>query len=161
VGRRPNLFTVLFVMLTARLCVFFHEGRCSRRRTLWLLPLFALWANMHGGFLAGFTILAATLLIETSLAVVAVSVEGRQNTRSRAGHLTLLLGGALLATLLNPYGLSLYRWVFQLLGEPFFMDLHQEWKSPDFHGKGAIRFEGLMLLVPAVAGVDQATTASC
>jgi hypothetical protein len=152
---RPNLFTVLFVLLTARVCVLFHEGRCSRRQTLWLLPLFALWANMHGGFLAGFTILAATLLIECSLTVFAVSAEGRQNARSRAGHLTLLLGGAFLATLLNPYGPSLYRWVFQLLGEPFFMDLHQEWKSPDFHGKGAIRFEVLMLLFPLLLALSK------
>jgi hypothetical protein len=69
--------------------------------------------------------------------------------------LTLLLAGAFLATLLNPYGLSLYRWVFQLLGEPFFMDLHQEWKSPDFHGKGAIRFEGLMLLFPLLLALSK------
>ena len=34
---RPNLFTLLFVLLTARICIRFHEGRCSRRATLWLL----------------------------------------------------------------------------------------------------------------------------
>jgi hypothetical protein len=119
------------------------------------LPLFALWANMHGGFLAGFMILAATLLIETCLGCFATTSEGRQSARSRAGHLMLLLGGTFLATLLNPYGLALYRWVFQLLGEPFFMELHQEWKSPDFHGKGAIRFEGLMLLFPLLLALSK------
>lgn len=152
---RPNLFTVLFVLLTARVCIHFHEGRCSRRQTLWLLPLFALWANMHGGFIAGFILLGATLLIEIALAVLALTSEGRQAARLRAGHLCLLLGGAFLATLLNPYGLDLYRWVFQLLGEPFFMDLHQEWKSPDFHAKGAIRFELLMLLFPLLLALSK------
>jgi hypothetical protein len=152
---RPNLFTICFVLLTARVCVLFHEGRCTRRQTLWLVPLFALWANMHGGFLAGFLILGATFLLETSVAVFGASREGRQAAWRRAGHWSLLLGGAFLASLLNPYGLSLYRWLLQLLGDSFFMNLHQEWKTPDFHGKGAIRFELLMLLFPLVLAVSK------
>jgi hypothetical protein len=152
---RPNLFTMLFVLLTARICVLFHEGRCSRRNTLWLIPLFALWANMHGGFLAGFTLLGTTALIESALVFFATNREAREAARGRAVHLLMLLGGTFLSTLINPYGLSLYRWIFQLLGEPFFMDLHQEWKSPDFHGKGAIRFELLMLLFPMLLALSK------
>jgi hypothetical protein len=152
---RPNLFTLLFVMVTARVCVLYHEGRCSRRSTLWLLPLFALWANLHGGFLAGFLLLGATFLIELVLALLAGDPWGRDAARRRAGHLFLLLSGSFLCTLLNPYGISLYRWLFQLIGDPFFMDLHLEWKSPDFHGKGAIRFEWLMLLFPLLPAVSK------
>ena len=152
---RPNLFTMLFVLITARICVLFHEGRCSRIQTLGLLPLFALWANIHGGFVAGFTLLGATLLIEGALAVFDSTSDGKHKARSRAVHLLVLLCGTFLATLLNPYGLSLYAWIFQLLGDPFFMDLHQEWRSPDFHGKGAIRFEGLMLLFPMLLALSK------
>jgi hypothetical protein len=152
---RPNLFTMLFVLLTARLCVLYHEGRCPRRTTLWLLPLFALWANVHGGFVAGLTLLGATLAVEFALAFFAPAIDARRSARGRAVHLLLLLAGAFLATLLNPYGVSLYKWIFQLLGEPFFMDLHQEWKSPDFHGKGAVRFELLMLLFPFLLAVSK------
>ncbi len=151
---RPNLFTLLFVLITARVCVLFHEGRCSRRATLWLLPLFALWANVHGGFLAGFTLLGTTLSIEIMLAIFS-PCDDKTSARGRARHLFLLLIGAFLATLINPYGLGLYRWLFQLLGDPFFMDLHQEWKSPDFHGKGAIRFEWLMLLFPLLLALSK------
>jgi hypothetical protein len=152
---RPNLFTMLFVLVTARLCVGFHEGGCSRRTTLWLIPLFTLWANMHGGFLAGFTLLGATAVLESALAIFAPGCEERRSAKGKAIHLLLLLGCTFLATLVNPYGFSLYRWIFQLLGEPFFMDLHQEWKSPDFHGKGAIRFELLMLLFPMLLAVSK------
>lgn len=152
---RPNLFTLLFVLLTSRACILFHENRCHRLVTLWLVPLFAVWANVHGGFLAGFTVLGATLAMETALALFAPQSEGRSAARGRAAHLAMLLGAAFLATLCNPYGLSLYRWLFQLLGDPFFMDLHQEWKSPDFHGKGAIRFELLMLLFPFLLAVSR------
>lgn len=152
---RPNLFTLLFVLLTARICVLFHEGRCSRRATLWLLVLFAVWANVHGGFLAGLTLLATTFVIETTLAIFSLHNEAKVAARRRAMHLLLLLVGAFLATLVNPYGVMLYRWIFQLLGDPFFMDLHQEWRSPDFHAKGAIRFELLMLLFPFLLAMSK------
>jgi hypothetical protein len=152
---RPNLFTLLFVLLTSRVCVLFHENRCRRIVTLWLMPLFAVWANVHGGFLAGFTLLGAALSLETVLALLSPEPNGRAAAQGRAIHLFMLMGGAFLATLCNPYGLSLYRWLFQLLGDPFFMDLHQEWKSPDFHGKGAIRFELLMLLFPFLLAVSK------
>src|SRR5205807_8018228 len=75
--------------------------------------------------------------------------------RGRAVHLGLLPGGVFLATLVNPCGVGLYRWVCQLLGDPYFMDLHQEWRSPDFHGKGAMRFELLMLLLPLLLAVTR------
>jgi hypothetical protein len=152
---RPNLFTMLFLLVTARTCVRFHEGACSRGRTLWLIPLFVLWANIHGGFVAGFSLLGLTGLIEAAQGVFLSNSQGRRAAGKRAGHILILLGGTFLATLLNPYGLSLYHWIFQLLGDPFFMDLHQEWRSPDFHGKGAIRFEWLMLLFPLLLAVSK------
>ncbi len=152
---RPNLFTLLFVLVTARVLEQFHTGKLSRGRTLWLWPLFAAWANIHGGFTAGLLMLAATLAIEVALAIFALNGETRHSARQRAGHLTFLSVGAFLATLVNPYGPRLYHWVFHLLGDPFFMDLHQEWKSPDFHGKGAIRFELLMVLFPLLLGVSR------
>jgi hypothetical protein len=152
---RPNLFTMLFVMATSRVCILFHEGRCRFQTALWLIPLFALWANVHGGFLAGFTLLGTTLAVEIALALLSPQTEDRASARKRAGGMLLLLSGAFLATLFNPYGISLYRWLFQLLGDPYFMDLHQEWKSPDFHGKGAIRFELLILLFPLLLAVSK------
>jgi hypothetical protein len=152
---RPNLFTFLFALVTARVCEGYHAGALSRRRTLWLLPLFAVWANVHGGFIAGFTFLGVTLAVEVVIALLATDPESRMVARGRVGHLALLTGGAFLATLVNPYGPYLYRWVFRLLGDPYFMSLHQEWQPPDFHGKGAMRFELLMLLFPPLLGLTR------
>src|SRR5262249_59743038 len=99
---RPNLFTVLFVFLTARACVLFHEGRLSRAATLWLWPLFAVWANVHGGFLAGFTLLGGALLVEAAVALLAFDAEARQEARRRLGHPALLLPRGLPPTLRPP-----------------------------------------------------------
>ena len=80
---------------------------------------------------------------------------GVHDARSRFLRSVGLFVAAILATFVNPYGVDLYRWVFQLLGDPFFMDLHQEWKSPDFHSAGAMRYELLLLLFPLVLGLSQ------
>lgn len=152
---RPNLFTVLFVLVTARVLSLYHEGRTSRRGTLWLLPLFAAWANTHGGYLAGFIVVALSLAGEGAIAVASFDGEARRAARDRAGHLLLLLGGLFLATLANPYGLHLYKNSLALLGDRYFMELHLEWKSPDFHAAGTMRYELLMLLFPAVLAASR------
>ena len=150
---RPNVFSILFTLTVARVCVRLHEGLLSRRQALWLLPLFAVWANTHGGFLAGFLLLGTTFVVEVGQGWLHPKMECRQSARGRGAFIGLLTLGAILATFLTPYGPGLYRYVLLLLGEPYFMSLHQEWRSPDFHGAGAIRFELLILLFPLVLGL--------
>jgi hypothetical protein len=148
---RPNVFSILFLFFAARASILLHEDRLSRRGAVGLVLLFALWANTHGGFVAGLVTLAATCGIEFGTWVVF----GMHDARKIFLRSLALFGAAFLATLINPYGLELYRWVFQLLGDPYFMDLHQEWRSPDFHSGGAIRYELLLLLFPTVLGLSR------
>jgi hypothetical protein len=152
---RPNIFTLLFLLLTVRLCVQFHRGRCTWRRLLWLWPLFIVWANTHGGFISGLISLGVATSVEGALGVGALTAEVRQAARRRCFTLTLLSAGAFLGTLVNPYGWRLYPWIFQLLGDPFFMNLNIEWLSPNFHLPGAFRYELLMLLFPALLAVSR------
>jgi hypothetical protein len=152
---RPNLFTILFVLITARVLMLFHEGRLSWRGTLWLLPLFAVWANVHGGFLAGFIVVGLALAAEVALAVASFDDEARAAAGWRALSLGVLTVGLFLATLVNPYGPGLYRHALGLLGDDYFMKLHLEWKSPDFRAPGAMRYELLILLFPLVLAASR------
>jgi len=152
---RPNLLSMLFLLLTVRLCERFHEGKCSWRRLLWLGPLFAVWSNTHGAFVGGLLTLAVAVVIEAALGVLLSNPEKRRAARERSLHLSLATLGAGLSTLLNPYGWKLYPWIFQLLGNPYFMDLNFDWRSSDFHASGAFRFELLMLLFPAVLALSR------
>jgi len=152
---RPNLFTMLFVFIAARLCGQFHLGRVSWRTMLWLCPLFAIWANTHGGFIAGFIVLAVALLAETLLAMHPFQSEIRECARRRWVVLAFLSGGAFLATLVNPYGWSLYPWVFSLLGDSYFMKLHFEWKPTPFNEPGGYQFAFLILLLPLTLGLSK------
>jgi hypothetical protein len=152
---RPNVFTILFAMITARVCDLVHRGETRTYQPWLLLPLFAIWANTHGGFLAGFIILVASGGIELAIGLLADDPQERPRARQRARLLGLVTAGAFVCTLLNPYGFQLYSWVFQLVGDPYFMSLHVEWLSPDFHDKGAFRYELLILLLPVILAYSE------
>jgi hypothetical protein len=151
---RPNIFTIFFVLVAGRVVERFSAGALPRSRTWWLVPLFILWANTHGGFVAGFILLVAATLCECACAVGGLTAESRAQARDRAVHLALLTAACGLGTLINPYGVELYHWVFLLLGESYYMNLHKEWWSPDFRAAGAMRFEILMLLFPFILGLS-------
>lgn len=91
--RAPLAWTVLLLPVVVRLM------RSGRRRSRWSLPLlFAVWANLHAGFIAGLAVVAWHLL---------------PRTRDRTLIWQLLLSIA--ATLLNPYGPRLYVEIFRTL----------------------------------------------
>lgn len=152
---RPNVFTLPGVMVAAWLCDRFHRGLATRRQTLWLLPMFALWANLHGGFVAGLIVLAVATAVETLLAVGIPHAKDRPGARSRAIHFALLTLGAAACCVVNPYGWDIYAWIWRLLTNPFFMNMNTEWQSPDFHGLGAWRFELFMLALPLVIALSK------
>jgi hypothetical protein len=147
---RPNLFSMLFVLLTVRVVEQFHKGQRSWRWLLWLPPLFAVWANTHGGFIAGYLILVPALCIEAFLGVIYRPAELRMAARRRGLILLGFTAACFLATLLNPYGWTLYPWVLKLLGNPYFMSLHEEWKPPPLTNAGALQYVPLFVLFPVV-----------
>ncbi|MGD2067429.1 MAG: hypothetical protein PVI57_01990 [Gemmatimonadota bacterium] len=94
---RSRTFTFLFVAILLLVLVRWHNGR---RGWIWLLPpCFVLWANLHGGFVAGLGLLGVSAL--------AVSVRERR----RASPLWLCLGACVLATLVNPFGLDYWTYI--------------------------------------------------
>ncbi len=103
------------------------EGETYRKRLYWLwmlVPLFVIWTNSHGGFVAGYCILAAYLGLRCLELLVA---------RGRSAWPVVGLIGAILvvtglATFINPYGLELHHWLLGSLGtkRPEIL----EWRPP-------------------------------
>jgi hypothetical protein len=103
---RPKLFTLFLIALTVFLIV--------RRRHYWLAPLFALWANLHGGVLLGLVILFAS--------AAAVSAAER-----RVWHpLTGVALACALATNATPLGFRLWPEIVSSLGRIQQLGI-QEW----------------------------------
>ena len=106
-------------------------ARRDRRWLLTLPPLFLVWANLHGSFLAGL----AVLLLEVLLAGHRARRWGRVE---RTGPLPLRwIGGvsvaSLLATFANPHGPGLLRYEMHVVLAPQLANFIQEWQSPNFH----------------------------
>ncbi|MGH7915085.1 MAG: hypothetical protein ACREPW_10620 [Candidatus Binataceae bacterium] len=117
---RPQLFD--FVALSALLLLL---ARNSYRRAGWLwlaIPIFALWANFHGGFFVGLAVLAVYT------AVVAVEDLVAGNGLGRAMRLGGITGGCVLATLLNPDGIGDWFTVMHTLGNPLTRAVVSEWQ---------------------------------
>lgn len=137
--------TILFGWICFLAELFLLEDFRRGRERLWLLvPLFALWINLHGSWLIGygfFVVFAVSGLVGGSWG----SIEA---VRWRGGERRKLIavGAAGIAALfVNPYG-------WQLVAYPFNMLLHQrlnlavvdEWRSVNFQG-----FYGVLVFVLA------------
>lgn len=104
---RPQMFTILlFTMLLREL----DRRDANSVRLLWTLPLmFLFWANLHGGFLAGVGVLCVWVIVEV--------IVGEEPMPRRLFPM-VVLAVALLATLINPYGLDLWRFLVRTATVP-------------------------------------------
>jgi hypothetical protein len=128
----------------------------SGRRWLWVLPiLMLLWANIHGGFVLGFVLVAIYWIgsfwtwltrkesrIEESLERIAAG--------KRLRELTAVGLASLLASLINPYGWNLHAHIYSYLTNRFLMEHIDEFQSPNFHGLAPKCFLILLLLSVAM-----------
>ena len=152
---RPNIFTLLGIVLVFNICVEFHYGRISARKTLWLVPIFIVWTNMHGGFVAGVIVVLLTWFVECALAVGDMSPAGRQAARRRLRWFTLVAALGIAGTLVNPYGVGLHVCIFNLLTDPLIQSRTTgEWLPPNFASLGWWRVEILVLSFPLLLALS-------
>lgn len=134
---RPHLFTMLLLPV----CLWIVEAD-RRKRTAWLwalVPITALWTNLHGGFvifLACVGLLVLAYVIEAALG----KPWGREIRRYGA-----LLGACSAASLVNPYGIQLHVHIWQYLRADWIRDIVQEFQAPTFRSEGQLQFEALLL----------------
>lgn len=144
---RPHLVTVLGVALLLPLL----ERRAAPR--MWLVvPLFAIWANFHAGFIYGFVLLGIYLGGELLEAILTRDGAG---FRSAAPYAAMLGLGAV-ASLLTPFGTALYRHLGVFFADPYLREYTEEFQSPNFHGGiGRALLATLLVIIVALALVRQ------
>lgn len=109
----------------------------SRAPSFWLLPLMALWANLHGGFVFGLVLIAPIALD----AVLSAEPASRQPLVLRWAVFAV---AALLASCCTPYGWNALLASQKILDLGAALPLIMEWKPADFGSVGA--FEICLLL---------------
>ncbi|HCR42303.1 TPA: hypothetical protein DIV45_03035 [Patescibacteria group bacterium] len=135
-GVRMQMITLLLMSTVLWLLTRYQQKQLTH---LWYLPLiFLLWANLHGGFLIGFVILAIWWLMET-IKYTTATIWPKWYKKMRITETTLtfpqikhlltvgLLSG--LITLINPYGWGLHYDFYKLFTNPFAINNISEWQS--------------------------------
>lgn len=158
---RPHLFTWIFFV--AAVWLLESDRRRPGARIYLLVPLAALWTNLHGGF--------AALLVTVGIFAVGGSLEewwerfsSRPGRRHYEGETAwrrippagVRYGGVFLlclaVTLLNPYGWELHRHIAGYLKSDFILKNVQEFQAPDFRSESELIFEVTLLGCLLVAG---------
>ncbi len=146
IGVRPRVFTLL--LASVFLTVLTAYARRGKGRAIWLLaPLMVLWANLHGGFLIGLALIGLTIIgIPLDALAAGEKIIGYW---PRIRSLALVFLACLLAGLINPYGMRIYTFVFEVLSSPVFQQVVVDWVSPDFHRPNLLPLLLLILLTIA------------
>lgn len=133
---RAQLFSLALFAVVLRVLI---AGEQRPLALLWLVPIMAVWPNLHGGWIVA----AGTIVLWSAIGVV--------TTRgSRASLLTAAAGiVALLATLANPWGWRMWTFLFETVGLDR-ADI-RDWQPPFRLG---LAYGGLWLLVAATALVS-------
>ena len=128
---RPHVFTLLLLVISLHIL---DRDRLRRSNLVWvLIPLTALWTNLHGGFVS---IVACTGLVAAGSLLCA-----RWSDAFRYGILT---AGSMLASLVNPYGYQLHLHVYQYLRADWIRNMVEEFQSPSFRSENMLHFEILL-----------------
>jgi hypothetical protein len=141
---RPQIFSFLFAGVFLKLLEDFQFRRI-RYSIWWLVPLMALWVNLHAGFAVGIAIILVFIA-----GTILDSLFRRKSLRKiweRVRLLLVVFGASLAVISLNPSGLLIYTYPFETLTSPAMMKFIEEWRSPNFH---QAMFQPLALFVIAV-----------
>ncbi len=116
---RPTMFTLAMLsIVVAKLAAESYTGPV----TLWtLIPLFALWANLHAGCFAGLgsmAIFAAAVGIQEAI---------DKHTIGRAARIAAVTLGCALATLVNPLGIGLWTTFIRSASDPLMRPIISDW----------------------------------
>jgi hypothetical protein len=136
---RPHLFTL--VLLPACLWILERDRRAPDSWVWILIPITAVWTNLHGGFLALVAclgLLVAGTGLETLLAT--------ERDWSRLRRYSFLAGFCGAASFINPYGWHLHAHILAYLRSDWIREAVMEFQSPKFRQENVFQFQILMFL---------------
>ena len=137
---RPHIFT--FLGLTVSLWMLDRDRRTPGRALWWLVPVTALWTNLHGGFLAWIVCLGLVVAGCAWKAVWSAPEDPDRFAPVRRYGLLVLLCSA--ATLVNPYGYHLHQHIVRYLSSDWIRQVVDEFQSPRFRSESMLQFEILL-----------------
>jgi tetratricopeptide (TPR) repeat protein len=155
---RPEIIT--FLLLLTTLMILIRLQRASPWTAYALLPVFAVWVNVHGSYVFGAGLAGLVLLANLLSGTRAEPGWGRLRLgRRHARHLAFAVAALPIAGLLNPHGFSMLLFPFRqnrMLRLTLFGEWMDAWKLPGIDPvwwEPVIIFGALFLAYVAVASL--------
>ncbi len=117
---RPQLFSI--VLFAALIRIFVRAQTRGPLVLIWTIPIVAVWANFHGGWLVG----------AGAVAVWCAGEAYASPTRKAAVLALVIVALCVVATLLNPYGWGLWRFLLETVrfGREAIREWGAAWTNP-------------------------------
>ncbi len=134
---RPPVVSNLIMMGEIALLVAINQRWIRRAWVFALIPVIALWTNLHGGWMAGGMILGAWMLGEVVKRVWA-GLWKREDSSAGADDCfpvawLIVLGiGCLAATFANPFGIELYKLPARVMNDRMLVSMIGELAKPNY-----------------------------
>jgi hypothetical protein len=148
---RPHIVTLL--LLTAAIWILEYNRKIGGRLIWILVPLTALWANLHGGFVIFLVLLAIRAVGCAAEAYFWPELAPERWPEAR--QLGILTAACSLASLANPYGFYLHLHIFDTLQSAWIQANVSEFQSPVFRSEVMyylmfLLFAGLASIIPLI-----------
>lgn len=122
---RPHLISWVAIV------VCFGLVEYDRQPSMWLFPvLFAVWANLHGGWLYGIALMGIYLVGHV---VEYLAFDRTAEEAKAVRYFAAIIPLSAVATLATPMGLRLWKHLYEHLGDTYVIDHTKEFASPNFH----------------------------
>jgi hypothetical protein len=146
---RPHVASIIFLAITFGSLVNFDKNCSNIHMLFWLVPLFVVWSNSHGGVLGGL----GTLFITICGWIVArlIHKESPLHNPRQAALMGLLFLGCCLSVLINPFGLELPKTWFSIVDSSVVANFIDEHLSVFKTGNWMVLVFGLFYIA-ALAG---------
>lgn len=152
---RPPFVSYALMALTLGAMMSWRDRRLSRAAGAALLlcapPLFALWSNLHGGFVAGLVIMGA--FSADAGAAWALALWRKEPTREpliRFLSISAATLASFAATLANPSGFEIYALIPRVMNDPILTRMIFELQPPDWRFVWALDAAAVAVILAAI-----------
>jgi hypothetical protein len=141
---RPHIFTIL---LTALWSIELEKVRLGLKKGWVIFPfMMVIWANLHGAFIAGLVIWAMVFLGE---------LLEKQKNWNQLRVLIWIGPSSILASLINPDGLGIWKTGLGFLGNQYLVSHTAEYLPPDFQNPSFWPFLAVIGLSLLILGLSR------
>jgi len=123
---RPHMTTIALMAWTMACIVDFERGRVGLGRLAWLIPIDAVWTNLHGGVLGG------TMTLGLAVGGWGLAFLLKRESPIRSWRTAILLIAIVVACgltpFVNPFGMEMIRTWQKLIGSPVLAEVVSEHK---------------------------------